>query len=241
MAEQEITKHTKKALKIFGDKESSFFHKLIDFGLEIAIIVFAISLSIWFHNWSEHKNEQKIAKTFLLGLKDDIQADINDTKEILKDYQDYKEVYTYLSGLDKDKRPNKDSLKYAFIRVYASPSLNSHQSRFNGFLSAGKIMTIENDSLTQDILNYFQIILPGLLRQEGWWESRHNSLITYFVDNVKVYRNDMEEFKVVTTSKGKYITKSIIPWPDIYNSHQVFINAGNEIIAKINKMYPNNK
>jgi hypothetical protein len=51
----------------------------------------------------------------------------------------------------------------------------------------------------------------------------------------------MEEFKVVTTSKSKYITKSIIPWPDIYNNHQIFINAGNEIIAKINKMYPNNK
>jgi hypothetical protein len=241
MAEEEISKHAKKALKAFGNKKSSFLHKLIDFVLEIFIIVFAISLSIWFHNWSEHKKEQKIVKTFLLGLKEDIQADITDTKEILEVYQNFKVVYTYLGGLSKDKIPDKDSMKYAFSRVYLSPSLNAHQSRFNGFLSAGKILTIENDSLTQEILNYYQIMLPALLRQEGWWESRHNSLIIYFAENAKVYRDDWEEFKVVTTARGKYITNSIIPWPGIFYSHEIFIDAGNEIITEINKMYPDNK
>ena len=93
MAEQEVIKHTKKVFNILGNKNSSFWHKLKDFVLEIFIIVFAISISIWFHNWSEHKKEQKTAKTFLIGLKGDIQADIIETEDILKTYDEYKLLY----------------------------------------------------------------------------------------------------------------------------------------------------
>ena len=107
MAEQEVIKHTKKVFNILGNKNSSFWHKLKDFVLEIFIIVFAISISIWFHNWSEHKKEQKTAKTFLIGLKGDIQADIIETEDILKTYDEYKLLYTYLNSLDRKNITDK--------------------------------------------------------------------------------------------------------------------------------------
>src|ERR1700727_1221643 len=100
MAEQEVIKHTKKIVTALGDKHSPFWHKLKDFVLEIFIIVFAVSISIWFHNWSEHRNEQKVTRTFLLGLRDDIQADISETKDILKTYKEFGLLYTFLSNLD---------------------------------------------------------------------------------------------------------------------------------------------
>ena len=59
MAEEEVAKHTKKIYSIWNSKEHSFLHKLQEFFLEILIIVFAVTLSIWFHSWSEHKHEQK--------------------------------------------------------------------------------------------------------------------------------------------------------------------------------------
>ena len=78
MAEQEVIKHTEKVISIVKDPSHSIWHKIKEFITEILIIVFAISLSIWFHNWSEHRNEQAQVKTFLLGLKNDISSDIHD-------------------------------------------------------------------------------------------------------------------------------------------------------------------
>jgi hypothetical protein len=55
MADQEIVKHTKKIYKVWHSKEHTFMQKFKEFLLEIFIIVFAVTLSIWFHNWSEHR------------------------------------------------------------------------------------------------------------------------------------------------------------------------------------------
>ena len=71
MAEQEVIKHTKKVYKIWGSKEHSFRQKVKEFFVEVFIIVFVITLSIWFHNRSEHSKEQEEVKHFLLGLKSD--------------------------------------------------------------------------------------------------------------------------------------------------------------------------
>lgn len=241
MAEQEVIKHTKKVFKILEDKNSSFWHKFKDFVLEIFIIVFAISISIWFQNWSERRNEQKTTKTFLLGLKDDIQADITETEDILKTYKEYNLLYTYLNSLDRKKTPSKDSLKKALTYIGSNTFLRAHESRFNGFLSAGKIMSIENDSLTQNILNYFQVVLPSLQTSEEIWLSQNRLLITYLTDNVKDFENDMDKFQVLTTAKGKYLTKSLIPWQQLLDRYKLVSFEGNKIILNINKLYPKNK
>jgi hypothetical protein len=241
MAEQEVIKHTKRAFKILGNKKSTFWNKLKDFVTEVAIIVIAISLSIWFSNLSEHRNEQKIAKTFLSGLKDDIHGDITETNDILGTYKNYKLLYTYLSSLDKNKIPNKDSLRMALSYINSNTFLRAHKSRFNGFLSAGKIMTIENDSLTQDILNYYQEVLPALTSSEEVWISGNNALLTYLDNNVKDFENDMDKFRVLRASKGKHLTESLIPWPQLLDRYQAVIVEGNKIILQINKLYPDNK
>jgi hypothetical protein len=57
MAEDEIAKHTKKIYKTWRAKELNFWHKLKEIMVEIFIIVFAVTVSIWFPNRSEHSNE----------------------------------------------------------------------------------------------------------------------------------------------------------------------------------------
>jgi Fe2+ transport system protein B len=101
MAEQEVIKHTKKVISEFNDSNHSFWHKAREFFTEILIIVFAISLSIWFHNWSEHNKEQAQVKTFLLGLRNDVSADISDAKEIKIFFHNSDSTYRYLSSLDR--------------------------------------------------------------------------------------------------------------------------------------------
>ncbi len=69
MAEDEIIKHTKKIYKTWFNKEFPFWHKISEFLIEILIIVFAVTISIWFHNLSEHKHQQEDVKQFLVGFK----------------------------------------------------------------------------------------------------------------------------------------------------------------------------
>ena len=80
MAENEIVKHVEAAYKVAKDPEKHWLHKLKEILIEILIIVFAVSLSIWFHNWSDSLHEHKEEREFLVGLQKDIRADLEDAQ-----------------------------------------------------------------------------------------------------------------------------------------------------------------
>jgi hypothetical protein len=241
MADQEIIKHTKKVITLWGDAEATFWHKLKDFAVEILIIVFAVTISIWLHNWSEHANEQKVTRTFLLGLKDDLRADIFDVNDELDTYKRFDLLYTFLGNLDQARGFNKDSLHLALTYIGSNTFLRAHKSRFDGFLSAGKIMTIENDSLAQSILEYYEETLPALHTSEQGWISENEVLNNYLINNVRDMGSDSSKFQVLATPKGKYLTKSLIPWPQLLERCHSVITEANKIVARISMMYPKSK
>src|ERR1700761_4706533 len=74
MADQEVIKHVEHAIEVARSKKP-WTHKLQEIVLEIVIIVFAVSLSIWLHNWSESRKDREEEREFLVGLKQDLQAD----------------------------------------------------------------------------------------------------------------------------------------------------------------------
>jgi hypothetical protein len=75
--QDEVTKHTKKIYDTVKSRKHSFAEKLKEILIEICIIVFAVTLSIWLHSWSEHRHEQKEVSEFLKGLKEDLSNDID--------------------------------------------------------------------------------------------------------------------------------------------------------------------
>lgn len=232
-----VIKHTKKAHKIWSSKGLRFWIKLKEFLIEILIIVFAVTLSIWFHSWSEHNEEQKQVKVFLLGLKKDINADIRDSKAIIDRYKQSDTVYAYLSGLSRDKKANPDSLKLMIPKIFNTSFLRPHLSRFNGFLSAGKIMTIEEDSLALRILNYYQETIPALQTSEAAWAAMQNNLTLYLVDNIKTV-NATSYWEVLTTPKAKFLTEKLISWEQLIQRYNDVIKEGATIITNIDKLYP---
>ena len=64
--QDEVLKHTEKIYKIAKNSEHSIWKRVKEILIEIFIIVFAVTLSIWFHNWSEHENQRAEAKDFLI-------------------------------------------------------------------------------------------------------------------------------------------------------------------------------
>jgi len=241
MAEQEVIKHTKKIYTTMKDHNTSFWHKLKEFLMEIFIIVFAVTISIWFHNWSEHLQEQRQVREFLLGLRKDIQTDVAQAKDDVVGYQQFGQVYIWVSQFNTNRVPDKDSLHKALEVLNNDITFRTHRARFDGFLSAGKIMSIENDSLSFAILNYYQETLQALKLSESGWISQSGLLHSYILENTKNVEDEMSQWQVLATPKGRFISKGLIPWPQLYERYQHLINEGNSIIQQIDNMYPGKK
>ena len=233
MAEQEVVKHTKKLYKIWNSKEHSFWHKTKEFLVEILIIVFAVSLSIWFHSWNEHRHEQKQVKTFLLGIKKDIRQDIDEAKTVIKSFKEFNVVYTYFYCLRKNIPPNADSLKMLLPAIYNNNFLRPNVTRFNSFSSAGRITNIEDDSLAINILELYHENISKLKSSENYWLATNKELQEYIMNNVKDIDDDLSQWEVLTTPKGKYLCKKLIPWKQLYDRYEDFIKLGESIIRQI--------
>src|SRR5213075_1367445 len=89
MADQEMIKHTKVAYKALNNPLTSWKHKFKEVSMEILIIVFAVSLSIWLHSWNEKRHERSEAVAFLKGLYTDIG---NDLVQLKSDRETYSRV-----------------------------------------------------------------------------------------------------------------------------------------------------
>ena len=99
MAEDEIAKHSRKIYKTWFNKELTIWHKISEFLIEMTIIVFAVSISIWFHNLSEHAHQQEEVKQFLTGLKADLTQDIKEMENDKESYQKQSEIFSYISAI----------------------------------------------------------------------------------------------------------------------------------------------
>ncbi len=236
--EHEVKTHVVKAYKVWKNPKVAFWDKFKEIAIEVGIIVFAVSLSIWLHSWSEHRHEQKQVKTFLVGLKKDLQADITDVKQINDFYKDASVNYTFLSNLKKEIVPNKDTLTLASSFLRSNNFLRPHKSRFSGFSSAGKLLAIENDELVQSILEYYEATLTALTASEGGWISTNDAMNGYLSELGVIKENPTEVYKALITARGKVYTKILIPWPQLLERYQNVTNDANKIIAQIDKMYP---
>ncbi len=183
MAEAEVQKHTKKIFNIMSDKQNAFWVKTREFLVEIITIVFAISLSIWFHERSEHNHQQKEVKEFLIGLREDL---ISDQKEFELDKDSYKnqqKFFYYLSQLKPSTEVSIDSIQKYSNQIFNIVGLVQNNGRFEGFKASGKIGLIENKKLQNTIMDLYQESIPLLLTSTDIYSTKKNQLILLIEKN----------------------------------------------------------
>jgi|ERR1017187_576372 hypothetical protein len=178
--EDEVHKHSKKLFDTMKNSKSSLSKKVKEILIEIFIIVFAVTISIWLHGWDEHRHQQKEVKEFLADVKDDLNKDITDMNQ--------EKDSLSLSVANKTNFLNMndkliDSLKSLNNNITINISMRlslrkSNVGNYEGFKSSGKIGFIENKSLKKLILKYYQEDLPQLEDLEKFY----NSVITKITD-----------------------------------------------------------
>lgn len=237
MADQEITKHTKNIWHLFTKSEHGFWHRVREIALEIAIIVFAVTLSIELHGVSEHRHEQKQVQHFLLGLKRDIQSDINQIAAIVEEQKKLDANYSYLAALDPAMAP-QDNFKTAYELISNNSYLVPQVSRFEGFKSSGKLTNIEDEALLEKIVTFYQYDLLKVEMSFRGWDGAHHKLTNYLDQGSDGADTDAQRYRLITSPKAKQLVARLHTHPQLYERYARLVNNGNAIIHDIDRLYP---
>jgi hypothetical protein len=236
MAEQEIIKHTKKVYKTLSSKEHSVWYKIKELLIEILIIVFAVTLSIWLHDRSEHSHQQKEVKEFLWGLKEDLTNDIKEMEEDKKSYLKSASAFTYITHIKLNEVLNKDSVQKYQKWVLNSTGLVPNNGRFEGFKSSGKIGTIENTVLQNDIMDLYQENIPTLLNTTGIYTLNKQKFHDYLNKYIKRETDSTTNISsVLAADEAQNMSKSLNNVDEILSRYNICINKMNKIITAIDK------
>lgn len=187
MAELEVVKHTEKVVAVVKDKTMKWQHKLQEILLEVAIIVFAVSLSIWFHNWAESRKDRSEARDFLAGLKKDLQADMEEMRSDEGDYKVRQRGSAYFVKVNMGAPLNKDSLRTYQGVFFDNTQIDPRISRYEALKSSGKLGIIENKELLLNITDLYTKDFPRITRRNDYFNSaRQQLIIPYIVNHLKI-------------------------------------------------------
>ncbi len=239
MAELEVAKHGKNVINMAASKHHGLAHKLKEIALEIVIIVFAVSISIWFHSMSEHRHEQKQVRTFLLGLKGDLAGDIKQLNWLPGAYRESDAQFRYLAELDPKGSPDAEKFEPAWINVYSNRFFIPTSSRFEGFKSSGKLINIEDEELLNDILTLYQAYHRAIETSEGGWRNRHEKLRNY-LDSALAQGDSIEQrYHALATPNGKRLLRNTITVPQLHERYANAAKLSEKIIKRIDVLYKN--
>jgi hypothetical protein len=175
--EEEVSKHTKKIFKTMSDKKHSFSEKVKEITFEILIIVFAVTLSIKLHEWSEHRHQQQEVKEFLSDLHEDLKEDIESLKatksQLIETVKDKNYVLSISEPVFDSLRNSKDSISFKINFESKIPTSgiirNNISGNYEGFKSSGKIGYIENKKIKKLMLKYYQQLIPSMTEAEKYY------------------------------------------------------------------------
>ena len=236
--EHEVQGHTKKIYKAWKDPRKQFWDKVKDIGIEIGIIVFAISLSIWFHSWSEHRHDQKDVKGFLIGLKGDLEADIKEMNEDIKSYVEAGQTFNYVASLKMNELPAEDSIKKYERSFNNSTGLIANAGRFEGFKSSGKIGNIGNRQLQNDILDLYEEDIPHLIGNTDLYTNNKLAFFSFIKKNTKRVTDSTTNFKEIISSGESFAyARALSHTEGIIEIYDMVIAKNKKIIEAINKEY----
>jgi hypothetical protein len=181
MAEQEIIKHVEAAIAVSRDRTKKWQHKLMEILLEVGIIVFAVSLSIWFHNWSESLKDRSEARQFLIGLKEDLRGDSAEMEGDLATYRMELRGMRYFARVGNGEAPVTDSMRAYSNVLFSFVHFDPRISRFEALKGSGKLNIIENKDLLLHVTDLYTKVFPLITRRNDWANAARQNFTTPYV------------------------------------------------------------
>ncbi len=235
----EIIKHTRKIKDKLEEKKESSSERWKEIITELLIIIFAVSLSTWFHDLNEHRSHQKEVNEFLVDLKDDLNKDIvglegqnKSIYELLKQFKFARNLNnTSVDSLDKS------NAKYPLDTDFRLFFGEENSGNYEGFESSGKTVFIENKKLKKLILSYYKHHVPATEKAGETFMITFTKLADFITQNTVVGKNKSAIFLDTTFQTDTEI--SIKHANENIRIGNVGIKKIKEIIVEIDKELKN--
>ncbi len=180
MSEEKIIKHTEAAVHLITNKEKTWRKKIAELAEEAAIIIFAVSITLAFHNWNDWRNERKMEKEFLTGIRGDLK---NETINLDYAVTDLNATAKYYDTVWQQIITHK--VDAAYVDTNSGQLLNTvyfefDNGRFEGFKSSGYLRLIENQTLLKHITSLYTTEMPFQVNADEYiYGSRRTDYNTY--------------------------------------------------------------
>jgi hypothetical protein len=188
MAEDEVRKHAKALISAASDPSKGWKHRLREIAIEIGIIVFAVSVSIWFHNWAESRKDRQEEREFLIGLREDLKLDEKEMEGDRQSFEDLLVAVHYFEAVGAGAHLNMDSFFVYQSLFFSSTQIIPRNSRFEALKGSGKMNIIENKHLLVDITDLYQKLFPAVVRQNDYVNVtiRDNNLLPFLATHLQL-------------------------------------------------------
>lgn len=234
--EHELKKHLHNILKEAGNRKKNIWKRLGEILVEILIIVFAVSFAVYMEKQREHTHEEKEVKEFLIGLKTDLE---NDIKEMTGDIWGYSTCSTWLKYFVMEQQVNKDSLnKYTWVLI-SKTHLLPNKGRYEGFKASGKMNTIQNHKLRNNILDLYEERIVGLTNAtKEYIELKGKMLQLLFAKRMGIGTKSDNLVMVLKDNELRNYLLALADVGEIIQRYQSAIKEVKGIVQIIDEIYP---
>jgi len=142
MAEEKIIKHTGDAARALLKKGVDWKKKIGEFLFEIVIIVIAVSITLWFHNWNDHLHEKRLARGFLAGIRSDLKTTADSLEIDVKHHQHTLDYYDTIWAQIRENRVDRKFMDRGSGNLTNMVGFAFDNSRFESFKSSGNLRLI---------------------------------------------------------------------------------------------------
>jgi hypothetical protein len=160
MSEEKIIQHAANAIHVLQDKKKRWVKKLKEFFLEILVIVFAVSITLLFHNWNDTLHEHRQEREFLAGIKSDLDSGALSIDRNIAYFQPTIDYFVNVRQQLTTRQINTayiDSNSWALKNTFY---FGFDMGRFEGFKSSGYLRLVENQTLLKHLMTLYTISIP---------------------------------------------------------------------------------
>jgi hypothetical protein len=238
--EHEIRKHMHNIMAETTNRKRSVWKRLGEIMIEVIIIVFAVSFAVFMERQREHNHEQKEVKEFLLGLKTDLNSDIEEMKgDTTYGYNQQEKSLKYFA---RNTKLHPDSVKLNQGVLLSETHLLINNGRYEGFKASGKMNTIENKELRNHILDLYQEKLIGLTNitaKHLFIKREMNQRIMALRKNTGTQKDNL--IAVMSNNEIRNYCISLSDTREIMRYYRLSIILSKKIVEFIDTEYPEQK
>ena len=148
-------------------------------------------------------------------------------------------TFNYILSVKANQSLLDDSLKKYQAWLFNITRLQQNNGRFEGFKSSGKIGTIEDKKLLDNIMDLYQENIPDLLVSTDAYISRKNQLLDYVMRNRKSTTDSTTNMTTILhADEAKNICSSLVASAnEIIGRYDICIEKMRNIVSQIESKY----